>query len=212
MNPLNKEPLKVIGRDGKTKVLPGYKQKSIVDHIIILLGVMTAISLFVIMFDLLYEVSFFPYVFFDTTAQALGSSAIDTVYQNDFYDVGWARMMATITIISLVALMTTLFFYYIKDLVFVVRQVMVGASRAARDTGDVLKETATNLNPFNIDPETGETIVRERKKKLAKPTEVKASSSDISLEELDKALTDPNYVPKGIPNESPKKPSLFDDK
>jgi hypothetical protein len=38
MSILDKEPLKVVGKDGKAKVLPGYRQKSIIDTSLFYLG------------------------------------------------------------------------------------------------------------------------------------------------------------------------------
>jgi hypothetical protein len=204
MSILDKEPLKVVGKDGKAKVLPGYRQKSIIDHIIILLGVMTAISLFVILFDINYEMSYFPALFFDSSAFAAGEKALLDVYQNTFFGPGWARMMVTLLIVAMITAVTALIFYYIKDLVYVVREFYRGVGKAAGEAGEVIKDTVTQMNPFNIDPVTGEPKPAVAKKKKAKEM---AKAVDISLEELDKALTDPNYVPTPVADD---KKSLFD--
>lgn len=53
----------VIKEDDKEIVIPKYKQKTMLDHFMILLGVITAVLIFLVVFDILYEVSFFGWLF-----------------------------------------------------------------------------------------------------------------------------------------------------
>lgn len=54
----------VIKTDGeKNIIIPKYKQKTMLDHFMILLGVVCAILVFIVIFDILYELSIFGYLF-----------------------------------------------------------------------------------------------------------------------------------------------------
>jgi hypothetical protein len=205
----------------KVGLTPGYKHKSLLDHALILLGVMTAISLVVIILDILYEVSYLPSIFFDRVAFDAGSRALLDIYQNTFFEEGWARFMTTLLMLSLFTGIGFMIFFYVKDLAVLIREIYKGAYRAARDTGEVLRDTAEQINPFNMDPLTGEQKVKAPKPpkavKQPKPKNVvdfKAPGEGFNLseEELNKMLTDPNYVPPKVDGTlKVDKKSLFED-
>ena len=153
----------IIKTEDEEILIPKYKQKSILDHGMILLGVLMALIFFVVIFDLFYEPSLFGLLFNKEEWQLYKESFTLPVGYNEsgnaikFYDDGlqlmgfWApTIIYTILFIGSVVLMIILVTNYIRDYVEVIRGLIKGAIALRKGVSDSVKDAFSDFEKKEI--------------------------------------------------------------
>ena len=146
-----------------------------------------------------------------------------------------AILLMTIIQVSLAVALAFLVSYYIRDLIGIIKNILNLGKNLTDELGTNIKEGVQDLvgsnkekkslfgdQPAPAEAKPAKPAKKSRAEKELEKLYKEAEKNNVEIQkpelvtldpedaELDKALTDPNYVPQPKPVEEPKKASLFD--
>jgi hypothetical protein len=212
------------------------KKKALTDQVLRFLGLILASIIFLISFSMLAGLTVFAGLF-DLSATQIWKENLSYVFESGsiYYsfigpDPTVAILLMSVIQIALAFLLAFLISYYIRDLIGIVREIFNLGKNITNELGTNLKEGVEEMVGVSIDKDGKKSLFGDssifnkkapKKSRAEKELEkiqkeanksnlnLNITKSDIDEEDLDKALTDPNYKP--AETVEPKK-SLFDGK
>lgn len=219
----------------KVRLEEKQRKKAVTDQVLRFLGLILASIIFLISFSMLAGLTLFGYAFSSNDPyEVWRSGMLAEVFQSGsiYYsfigpDPTIAILLMTIIQVSLAFGLAFLVSYYVRDLIGIIKNILGLGKNIAEELGTNIKEGVEDIVGVNKDGKKSLFGWTEKKDKPAKKSkaekeleklqkeaqksgvELNVKAETVSEEDLDKALTDPNFKP-AQPVE-PKK-SLFDGK
>jgi hypothetical protein len=211
------------------------KKKAVTDQVLRFLGLILASIIFLISFSMLAGLTIFAGLF-GLSAMEIWSENLSFVFESGsiYYsfigpDPTVAILLMSVIQISLAFLLAFLISYYIRDLIGIIKEIFNLGKNITDELGNNIKEGVQEMvgerkslfgdtNVFKKDKPSKKTRVEKELEKIKREAEKSNLEIDIPStvptdaedEDLDKALTDPNYKPAEKQPEAKK--SLFDSK
>jgi hypothetical protein len=207
--------IKVIDDNGNEKIVKGYRQKTVLDNIIILLGVLFAVLMFHIIFDVTRELTFFG---------QMNMEIIEELYTDPLilnFGTGFVALLMSGLWVILWLIMLSLIGYYVYDLVELVRTFFKGATDTFTEVSDTVKDAVgleKDFNLFKNENSKVAAVISRTSKKMKRPGRPIGSPNKKAVKEasvldtidLDAALTSPDFkLPETeatVPSQETKKP------
>jgi hypothetical protein len=204
--------VRVIDEQGNEILVKGYRQKSILDNGIILLGVLAAVLMFHVVLDVMRELTFFG---------QRNDALIAQLYTDPlglYFGLGFVALLMSLVWIGIWLVLLSLIGYYIYDLIELIRGLFKESFDTVAEIGDTVRDAVGIDKDFNLFRKEGDKIasaVKQRKQKKgpgrpkgssnkSKPSAIKPrreepQKSILDDIDLDAALTDPGFkVPEEV--------------
>jgi hypothetical protein len=190
--------IKVIDDNGNERLVKGYRQKTVLDNIIILLGVLFAVLMFYILFDVLNELT----IFGPPRLDLIEALYTDPLILN--FGTGFVVMLMTGLVLILWLIMLSLIGYYVYDLVELIRTFFKGATDTFTEVTDTVKDAVGLEKDFSLFKNENNKIaaaISRTAKKIKRPGRPIGSPNKKAVKEasvldtidLDAALTSPDF-------------------
>lgn len=237
----DKTELEKLELENKIRHEQKMKDKAIADQVLRFIGVLTSIFLFIVVFSMISHLTVFSFVNGGRSAILNWDAIIQrgSIVHNMFWGgkmimvdgvetyievynaAVFSIVMMTMIQVALAVLLGFLIAYYIRDAIGVVKNILKLGKDITVELATSVKESVTEgiVARKEKREEENKQIIERAKKKIidAKPENIEPEApkkADVIIpeEDLDKALTDPNYKPPVKTDSSSAVKKLFDSK